>query len=82
MLSLRKSHILQMDTVYNDISMDRLSRLSNSSNMGSLFAVYQRHEDCCRYVDGLAVLDSIGGKSLFEQEAHITLLIAEVDLQC
>nr|WP_245300987.1 transposase [[Clostridium] innocuum] len=31
-------------------------------------------------VDGLAVLDSILGKSLFEQEAHITLTIAEVNL--
>ena len=39
---------------------------------GLLFAVYHDTKTA-DMVDGLAVLDSILGKSLFEQEAHITL---------
>ena len=54
--------------------MDRLSRLSDSSNMGSCSHVYHDTKThLVNMVDGLAVLDSILGKSLFEQEAHITL---------
>ena len=40
--------------------------------MEYLFAVYHDTKTAADMVDGLAVLDSILGKSLFEQEAHIT----------
>ena len=67
------THILQMDTVYNDISNGPFIQTFKFIKYGLLFAVYHDTKTAADMVDGLAVLDSILGKSLFEQEAHITL---------
>ena len=62
-----------MDTVYNDISNGPFIQTFKFIKYGLLFAVYHDTKTAADMVDGLAVLDSILGKSLFEQEAHITL---------
>lgn len=67
------TNIVQMDTVYNDVSNGPFIQTFKFIKYGLLFAVYHDTKTAADMVNGIAILDSILGKGLFEQEVQIII---------
>lgn len=67
------TNILEMDTVYNDVSNGPFIQTFKFVKYGLLFAIYHNTKTAADMVEGLDILESILGKDLFEREACLTL---------
>lgn len=67
------AHVLEMDTVYNDVSNGPFLQTFKFIGLGLLFAVFHDSKAAQDMVRGLDVLDSILGTSLFNKYAEVIL---------
>ena len=67
------AHILQMDTVYNDVSNGPFIQTFKFIGLGLMAAVFHNSKTAADMVHGLDLLDEALGSTLFNEHAHILL---------
>jgi IS30 family transposase len=67
------AHILQMDTVYNDVSNGPFIQTFKFIGLGLMAAVFHNSKTATDMVHGLDLLDEALGSTLFNEHAHILL---------
>ena len=67
------SKIVQMDTVYNDVSNGPFMQTFKFLSYGFIFIVYHESKDATSMNDGLLLLEKILGEDLFNQEVQVLL---------
>ncbi len=67
------AHVLQMDTVYNDVSNGPFMQTFKFIGLGLMVAVYHDGKTAQDMVDGLGWLEDAVGAGLFAQWAEVTL---------
>lgn len=67
------SHILQMDTVYNDVINGPFIQTFKFIGLGLLFGIYHDTKTAQDMVDGIQILDDALGTTLFQTYAEILL---------
>lgn len=67
------AHILQMDTVYNDVSNGPFIQTFKFIGLGLMAAVFHNSKTAADMVRGLDILDKALGDVLFNEHAHILL---------
>ncbi len=67
------AHVLQMDTVYNDVSNGPFMQTFKFIGLGLMVAVYHDNKTAPDMVDGLNWLEDAVGTSLFTQWAEVVL---------
>lgn len=68
-----ETHVVQMDTVYNDVSQGPFIQTFKFLDYGFLFAVYHQQRNAEAMIRGVQLLDSILGASLFNQQVEVLL---------
>ena len=71
MLEHPLAHILEMDTVYNDISNGPFLQTFKFIGLGLLIAIYHDSKTAQDMVDGLDILDAILGETLFNEYVEV-----------
>jgi len=69
----KNARIVQMDTVYNDISKGPFIQTFKFLRYGFLFGVYHKEKTAQQMNEGVLLLESILGEELFEKEAEVLL---------
>lgn len=67
------ANILEMDTVYNDVTGGPFIQTFKFLPLGFLFAVFHEEKTAASMTAGLAMLDGILGRELFSEWAEVTL---------
>ena len=67
------AHILQMDTVYNDVSNGPFIQTFKFIGLGLMAAVFHNSKTATDMAHGLDLLDEALGSTLFNEHAHILL---------
>ena len=67
------AHILQMDTVYNDVSHGPFIQTFKFIGLGLMAAVFHDSKTAADMVRGLDILDAALGSALFDEHAHILI---------
>lgn len=67
------AHVLEMDTVYNDVTNGPFLQTFKFIGLGLLFALYHDTKTGQDMVDGIDLLDSILGTSLFNTFAEVLI---------
>ena len=67
------SSIVQMDTVYNDISNGPFMQTFKFLRYGFLFIIFSNKKDSQSMYEGIILLESILGKDMFNREVEILL---------
>ena len=65
------AHVLEMDTVYNDVTNGPFIQTFKFIGLGLLFAIYHDTKTARDMVDGIDLLDSALGASLFHTYAEV-----------
>ena len=68
-----QAHILQMDTVYNNVSEGPFIQTFKFIGLGLMAAVFHESKTAADMVRGLNILDEALGSELFNEHAHILL---------
>ena len=67
------AHVLEMDTVYNDVSNGPFIQTFKFIGLGLMAAVFHESKTAADMVHGLDLLDKALGNALFNEHAHILL---------
>lgn len=67
------AHVLQMDTVYNDVTNGPFIQTFKFIGLGMLFALYHDTKTAADMVKGIELLDSILGQDLFNTLAEVVI---------
>lgn len=65
--------VVQMDTVYNDVSTGPFIQTFKFLNYGFLFGYYHEKKEAEKMVEGMNQLDDLLGRELFEEEVEVSL---------
>lgn len=68
-----EAKIIQMDTVYNDVTNGPFIQTFKFIRYSMTFALYRDEKTSAQMVDGINILESILGKELFRQEVEVLL---------
>ena len=76
------AHVLQMDTVYNDVSDGPFLQTFKFIGTGMMFALFREARTAAEMADGLDLLDRILGRALFDTLAEVLLTDRGTEFSC